>query len=157
VQEQSEQRRRIEEAAREIGERCAACWLRGGEAAAHRTAECAWLREQLGEGYAAVRKQIRYEKGCFCCFLCGLPGDWCEDYAAQRRCRQENVVVPLALAYCGGTAEGRRWLAGAAGGEGADALVRWMGGRAVVGGSRASNAVRAAAEAIRQAEGGVKA
>jgi hypothetical protein len=73
VQEQSEQRRRIEEAAREIGERCAACWLRGGgEAAAHRTAECAWLREQLGEAYAAVRKRIRYEKGCFCCFLCGL-------------------------------------------------------------------------------------
>ena len=70
-----------------------------------------------------MRKRIRFEKGCYCCFLCGLPGDWCVDYSQQRRCRQTNVVVPLALAGWG-TAEGRVWLVGEAKGESVQAVVQ---------------------------------
>ena len=148
MQQQSAERQRIEEAMREIGDRCAACWLRGVESPAHRTGDCAWLPQQLGEGYENVRKRIRLEKGCYCCFLCGLPGDWCEDYSQGRRCRQTNVVVPLTLAAWG-TPAGRAWLVGEARSERLEGVIQWMGQRAMIGGSRGSNTVRGAEAAIR--------
>ena len=48
------------------------------------------------------------------------------------------------------TTGGRTWLAREAKSESLEGVLKWMGQRAMVGGSEATNAVRAAEHAIRQ-------
>ncbi|OQN95220.1 hypothetical protein B0A48_18718 [Cryoendolithus antarcticus] len=159
VQEQEAERVRVEQAVREIGRGCASCWLRGrvahgeGEAGAHTTEEYSELKEAIRESYIAVRRQVRFEKGSYCCYRCRLPGEWCVDYSQRQRCTQPDVVVAVAMAAWG-THDGRTWLAG--GSQATDLLrvIKWLAQATVVGGSRASRAVKVAEHAVQLREEG---
>ena len=142
VHEQGNQRQRVEEAVRLVGTGCAACWLRGVEVVRHSTYECEWLERALGQRYAGVRARIQFAKGCYCCYRCGLPGDWCKDYAQKQKCQQPDVAIAVVLAAWG-TQAGRAWLAGEMQGSGLESVIRWMGQAATVGGARANNAIQA--------------
>ena len=149
IQKQGAERQRIEEAVAVIGWDCAACWLRddGGSPADHALDACETFEQAVGQGYRQIRSQVRFQRGSYSCYRCGLPGDWCGDYSQGQRCGQPDVIVGLAVAAWAARAPRRRPVCVAHVKHLAE-LIQWLGQPTRVGGSRASQAIQVALEAI---------
>lgn len=141
VKQQAEQRQLIEWAVAEIGSQCAACWIYGSHERSHRPESCPILEMTMGGDYWTKRRSIRFEQGCYCCYHCSLPGDWCPWYSQGQKCTQADVITPIVLA---GWAmdESRAMLEKEVGSKDVDRLMRWMGKATIIAGARAPNGVR---------------
>jgi superfamily II DNA helicase RecQ len=149
VRQQAVERQALDKAIDEVDSQCVACWFLDRPERSHATKDCPVLQAAAGGDYRAVRRSIQYEKGSYCCFLCRRPGDWCLEYSQHQRCTKHDVVTPLVLAVWG-TSSGRAALAREVGSSETAQLVRWMGRLARIGGTQATNAVRAAVQIIQQ-------
>ena len=140
VRQQAEQRQTIEWAVAEIGSQCAACWIRRRAERSHRPECCPVLETTVGGEHWTKRGLIRFEAGCFCCYHCSLPGDWCPWYSQGQKCVQADVVTPIVLAAWA-AGESRAILEKEIGGSEIDRLMKWIGKARLVAGTRASNGI----------------
>jgi hypothetical protein len=97
VKEEAARMQRVEEALRDMADRCPACWLMDPHAEEpHAVEACVELANLLKRSYRDVRRRIRYANNS-CCFRCSLPGDWCPSYQRQQGCPGRDSAFPLAL------------------------------------------------------------
>ena len=71
-------------------DRCAVCWVSGGELIRHSESECDILSSNSVLGLSLL--EVDYETNS-CCYRCGLPGDLCSDYSQGLgdECKVGNV------------------------------------------------------------------
>ena len=138
----------LEQTMADIGDGCAACWLRGEASAQHDEKDCAWLTRELGASLGKIRIWFAQHS---CCFQCGLPGDWCRAYLVEKKpCQGRNIVVVVVLSMWALGGPGRAWLEETSETCHPETFHRWLGRACRVVDTNGTNAAMAAIQLLQR-------